>query len=625
MTGSNRWMRFWFAPTDPTTLGFMRIATGVVMLYVHAVYSLDLNAYFGRYGWYSLSEVNRERLEAPSVLAPMFGRDAWIDYRPNAHVPIFPHRLDAVMTFIRNLDGDPAKRKEQLAYLVRLHNVALEKANPPGKQNPATGLVSMDPTAVVPRDRMRAPIEGLDFLGSFYTAPKERAAQLDAYEKPALRSPRDRMAPAFLEEVPAAERAVVRREMEAILAVLPPESTQRKYVLDHLVESSLPNRHAFIEFLLDLPADAAERTRQINFLEKWNSEERKAFRLGNFTFSLWFHISDPGEMAVAHGVILFIILLFTLGLFTRVTAVLTWLAAVSYIHRTQQILFGMDTMMNILLLYLMIGNCGAALSLDRLLARRRAARASLGRTGTLDDATKAFLAAPPKSVAAGFALRLTQIHFCIIYMAAGMSKLKGASWWNTNAFWDTMANPEFTLIHFQWYEHWLRWMVQERFVYACMAGFMVVFTFVMELGLPILVWTRLRPYFVVLGCLFHFGISLSMGLNIFGLFMMTLLLSYLPGCAIRSQLRGGSNLARLTVAFDPKREEHLRAAANTAAADLDGQVTFEPGEGKNYTLTIGGTPADPASGTMSSLTLTRAFGWLRFVPGVRGLFVPKGV
>ncbi len=116
---------------------------------------------------------------------------------------------------------------------------------------------------------------------------------------------------------------------------------------------------------------------------------------------------------------------FTLGLFTRVTAVLTWLAAVSYIHRTQQVLFGMDTMMNILLLYLMIGNCGAALSIDRLLARRRAARLSLGRTGTIDEATKAYLAAPPKSMAAGFALRLTQVHFCIIYMAAGMSKLKG--------------------------------------------------------------------------------------------------------------------------------------------------------------------------------------------------------
>lgn len=623
--GSNRWSRFWFTPTDPTTLGFMRIMTGLIILYVHAVYIVDLQAYFGKYGWYSLSEVNRERLEAPGVISPMFGKDAWVDYLPNAHVPLFPHRQDAVMKFIRNLSGDPAERKTQLAYLVRLLNYELEKANPPMTMNPNTGLYQLNPMSVVPRDRMRGPIEGLDYLGSLYTAPKERAVQLDAYVNPALRSPRDRIPPAFLEELPAKEREVVRAELEALMAVLPADSTQRKYVIEHLMESSSPNRHAFVQFLLELPADDAERERQINYLEKWNSEERKAFRKGNFTFSLWFHISDPTEMAIAHGAILFVMLLFTLGLFTRVTSVLTWLAAVSYIHRTQQVLFGMDTMMNILLLYLMIGNSGAALSLDRLLARRRAARLSLARTGRIDEATQAFLAAPPKSIAAGFALRLTQVHFCIIYMAAGMSKLKGSTWWNTNAFWDTMANPEFTMIHFRWYEDWLRFMVQERFVYACMAGFMVVFTFVLELGLPFLVWTRLRPIFVVLGCLFHFGISLSMGLNMFGLLMMTLLLSYLPGCAISSQLRGGPNLPRGTIDYDPKREEHLRTVANLAAVDIDGQLEFQPGEGKAFTVTINGANgSDPSTAIFNSLTLLRWIRWLRFLPGLRGLLSPKG-
>lgn len=626
MNGSNRWSRFWFAPTDPTTLGFMRAITGLLILYVHAVYVLDLQAYFGKRGWYSLSEVNRERRESPNVVTPMFGREAWIEYRPNAHVPMFPHRLDAVMTFIRNLAPDPAARKDQLAFLIRLHNEALEKANPAREKNPRTGLFGMDPTAILPRDRMRTPVEGLDYLGSLYTAPKERAVQLDAFVNPALRSPRDRIPPAFLDQLSSADRAAVRKELDALMLVLPADSTQRKYVLDHLIESSLPNRHAFLEFLLDLPADDAERTRQINFLEKWNSEERKAYRLGNFTFSLWFHISDPGEMAAAHAAILVVMFLFTIGLFTRVTAVLTWLAAVSYIHRTQQVLFGMDTMMNILLLYLMIGNCGAALSVDRLLARRRAARASLDRTGGFDDATKAFLAAPPKSIAAGFALRLTQVHFCIIYMAAGMSKLKGASWWNTNAFWDTIANPEFTLIHFKWYEDLLRIMVQERLVYAGMAGFVVVFTFVMELGLPILVWTRLRPHFVVLGCLFHFGISLSMGLNMFGLLMMTLLLSYLPGCAIRSQLRGAVDSPRGTVDYDPTKDEHLRAAANAAMADVDGQLQFQPGAGKAFAVTVAGNPAaDPSTALFGSLSLLRFVRLARFVPGVRGLFAPKAV
>ena len=55
-------------------------------------------------------------------------------------------------------------------------------------------------------------------------------------------------------------------------------------------------------------------------------------------------------------------------------------------------------------------------------------------------------------MSAGLALRLIQVHFCFIYVAAGLSKLKGAAWWNGQAFWDVMVNPEFTLMHYHWYE-----------------------------------------------------------------------------------------------------------------------------------------------------------------------------
>ena len=37
------------------------------------------------------------------------------------------------------------------------------------------------------------------------------------------------------------------------------------------------------------------------------------------------------------------------------------------------------------------------------------------------------------SVAANVALRLFQVHFCIIYINSGMSKLQGAAWWNGEA------------------------------------------------------------------------------------------------------------------------------------------------------------------------------------------------
>src|SRR5207249_8487781 len=65
-----------------------------------------------------------------------------------------------------------------------------------------------------------------------------------------------------------------------------------------------------------------------------------------------FHITNSKLMAATHVLVLIFIVLFTVGFCTRVTSVLTWLAVVGYIHRTNQILFGMDTMMNILLIYL---------------------------------------------------------------------------------------------------------------------------------------------------------------------------------------------------------------------------------------------------------------------------------
>src|SRR5688572_27161852 len=130
----------------------------------------------------------------------------------------------------------------------------------------------------------------------------------------------------------------------------------------------------------------------------------------------------------------------------------------------------MDTMMNILLFYLMIGNSGGALSLDRLIARYRAARASLRRGGTIDDATRAYLASPPPSKSAGFAVRLIQVHFCFIYVAAGLAKLKGAAWWDGRAFWDVAVNPEFTLLQYQWYEDVMRAVVSIKPIYHVMAA-----------------------------------------------------------------------------------------------------------------------------------------------------------
>lgn len=47
---SRGWNRFWFSASDPLPLGVLRIATGLVALYVVAAYTPDLERYFGANG-----------------------------------------------------------------------------------------------------------------------------------------------------------------------------------------------------------------------------------------------------------------------------------------------------------------------------------------------------------------------------------------------------------------------------------------------------------------------------------------------------------------------------------------------------------------------------------------------
>src|SRR5438105_3526422 len=115
--------------------------------------------------------------------------------------------------------------------------------------------------------------------------------------------------------------------------------------------------------------DETEERAIEKYIDDYGIDPRATYSKGICVWSLWLHVTDPGWMMFFQWLILLVTLLFTLGFCTRITAVLTWLGAVSYIHRNPYMLFGVDTMMNILLIYLMIGPSGAAYSVDRLLAR----------------------------------------------------------------------------------------------------------------------------------------------------------------------------------------------------------------------------------------------------------------
>src|SRR5688500_18408357 len=96
-TATNRpwwrgWSDFWFRASDPTTLGFIRICTGLLVLYIHMAYSLDLQAFFGKHGWYALEKIDRERRESPQFVTPFAD---WDDPFSFPQLSDFPHRRDA--------------------------------------------------------------------------------------------------------------------------------------------------------------------------------------------------------------------------------------------------------------------------------------------------------------------------------------------------------------------------------------------------------------------------------------------------------------------------------------------------------------------------------------------------
>ena len=45
------WDAFWFTPADPTPLGLLRVLTGAMLLYTHAVWGLALDDFFGPKAW----------------------------------------------------------------------------------------------------------------------------------------------------------------------------------------------------------------------------------------------------------------------------------------------------------------------------------------------------------------------------------------------------------------------------------------------------------------------------------------------------------------------------------------------------------------------------------------------
>ncbi|NBX29910.1 HTTM domain-containing protein [bacterium] len=223
-------------------------------------------------------------------------------------------------------------------------------------------------------------------------------------------------------------------------------------------------------------------------------------------WSWYFAASSPNAVRVLGGITLAAAVLLTLGVATRLSAVVALAGLVSAANRASLNVFGLDDTLGLLLIPLVIGPAGACLSVDRWLGLA-------GQGGP--------------SVTAAVALRLLQVQLCVVYFFSGCGKMFGASWWEGTAIWGAVANGHYRTLD-------LTGLARHPLV----TNALTLGTLFWEVAYPAIVWPRLtRRLALAMAVAVHLGIGLSMGMLEFGLAMITANLAFVPAASWRSLAR----------------------------------------------------------------------------------------
>jgi hypothetical protein len=216
----------------------------------------------------------------------------------------------------------------------------------------------------------------------------------------------------------------------------------------------------------------------------------EAFRSG--WSILYLFGSSPAWVNAVYWGSMILFLLFAMGLWTRITSVLTWLVVGSFIANPVTRLEA-EPLLVVLAFYLMIGyllqgqwNRDVSWP-ERILGLGYRVSGMGWRYATADthspipdtrDPT------PSPSVAANLAIRLLQVHFAIIIVISGLHKLQVGDWWSGVAFWyplhppyeTTAASLETESLH-----------ASREFFFLSLAQYALL---AWQLGFPLFAWRR---------------------------------------------------------------------------------------------------------------------------------------
>ena len=220
------------------------------------------------------------------------------------------------------------------------------------------------------------------------------------------------------------------------------------------------NQSAFFGLAGWVDRDAASKLRE-DFQTSWSI--------------LYLFDSNPSWVNAVYWGAFPIFILFTLGLWTRITSVLTWVLVVSFIANPVTRLDA-EPLLGVLAFYLMIGyvllgQWDQHISWpDRILGSNRTILFGRGEQ--------------PTSVAANLSIRLLQVHFAIVVVTSGLHKLQSGDWWAGVAFWYPLHPP---------FETTLDSLSAERAHAPQQLFFLSLIQYIFlawELGFPLFAWRK---------------------------------------------------------------------------------------------------------------------------------------
>jgi Vitamin K-dependent gamma-carboxylase len=187
------------------------------------------------------------------------------------------------------------------------------------------------------------------------------------------------------------------------------------------------------------------------------------------------------------------------GFLTRVSAIICFAIHMIMFNGYDLLAFGFDSFLLTLLFYTVIFPVGECLSVDRLLFKSMR-QVSDGQ--------------------AMFYLRILQVHLCIVYFVAGVSKLRGHEWIDGGAIWSAINQPQF----FTPYTPMVKSVVSQPGISALLS----YSTLLLEIGFPLGIFLKkfqLNRVFLmgILGM--HAFIGIVMGLQLFAFVMIVFDLS----------------------------------------------------------------------------------------------------